>query len=43
MPDLVAGLIRWGDEKVGGNMYALTQSADEQVRLRADRCPALSR
>jgi hypothetical protein len=21
--------------KVGGNMYALTQSADEQVRLRA--------
>ena len=23
------------DMKVGGNMYALTQSADEQVRLRA--------
>jgi AraC-like DNA-binding protein len=32
--ELVGGAFK-ANMKVGGNMYALTQSADEQVRLRA--------
>jgi predicted transcriptional regulator len=32
--ELNAGVFK-ANMKVGGNMYALTQSADEQVRLRA--------